>query len=339
MMALPAALFAGNCHITLRLQDCKADSVNAMIVDFNNPEEIAKQQLAIVNGQTSMDLPADGVRLIIFTFLNSDKATMPAMVRTYAIPDCLLDITCTTKGFTTSGSPEYESINRARQAVGEYNIALRDTTFQPRALAYIKANPKEVGSAFIACDLDEKGLEEADKMLSSEAKDRLKGYYDYFLNKRLTAPRTMEENAKKSGEGNPAPDFTLTTIDGKQFSLSSYRGRYVVLDFWGSWCQPCIKSMPKMREYYDKYHARGLEVVSVACNDTDAKWRAAVNANGMIWTNVINTKNSLSDENILVKYGIYAFPTMLFISPDGIIQKKSIGESPEFFAEIDKTFK
>ena len=75
--------------------------------------------------------------------------------------------------------------------------------------------------------------------------------------------------------GSPAPDFTLKTADDKNFTLSSLRGKYVVLDFWGSWCGWCIKGIPKMKRYYDRYKSK-LEIVGIDCNDTPERWLAAV---------------------------------------------------------------
>ena len=85
-----------------------------------------------------------------------------------------------------------------------------------------------------------------------------------------------EEKAKKvQAAGVEAPDFTLKDIKGNDFKLSSLRGKIVVLDFWGSWCGWCIKGMPKMKEYYEKYKGK-FEILGVDCNDTEAKWKAAV---------------------------------------------------------------
>lgn len=79
--------------------------------------------------------------------------------------------------------------------------------------------------------------------------------------------------------GSPAPDFTLKTADDKNFTLSSLRGKYVVLDFWGSWCGWCIKGIPKMKRYYDRYKSK-LEIVGIDCNDTPERWLAAVEEHG-----------------------------------------------------------
>lgn len=72
-----------------------------------------------------------------------------------------------------------------------------------------------------------------------------------------------------------APDFTLDDLKGKPLQLSSLRGKYVVLDFWGSWCIWCIRGIPKMKEYYAKYEGK-FEILGVDCNDSPEKWKAAV---------------------------------------------------------------
>ena len=86
-----------------------------------------------------------------------------------------------------------------------------------------------------------------------------------------------EANNDQEGiaEGQMAPDFTLKDIDGKSLSLSSLRGKYVIIDFWGTWCIWCVRGMPKMKEYYNKYSDK-MEILGVDCNDPEKKWKDAV---------------------------------------------------------------
>ena len=69
-----------------------------------------------------------------------------------------------------------------------------------------------------------------------------------------------------------APDFTLNDINGKPLALSSLRGKYVILDFWGSWCVWCIRGIPNMKEYYNKYKGK-FEILGIDCNDSEQEWK------------------------------------------------------------------
>ena len=143
--------------------------------------------------------------------------------------------------------------------------------------------------------------------------------------------KELEELAKVR-PGSPAPDFTTTDINGKPFTLSSLRGKLVILDFWASWCGPCRKSNPHMRELYDKYHSRGLDFVYVSDDDRKPEaWRKAVEQDklvgegyhhvlrGVKWNRSkgmegIDRSNDISD-----KYAIHFLPTKYLIDKKGNI--------------------
>ena len=134
--------------------------------------------------------------------------------------------------------------------------------------------------------------------------------------------------------GNAAPDFTLNDLSGKPLTLSSLRGKYVILDFWGSWCVWCIKGIPQMKEYYQKYAGK-FEILGIDCNDTEAKWKAAVEKYEMPWLHVYNPR----DSKVLEQYEIQGFPTKVIVGPDGNIVKTIIGEDPAFYTFLDELFK
>lgn len=138
--------------------------------------------------------------------------------------------------------------------------------------------------------------------------------------------------------GSPAPDFTLKTADDKNFTLSSLRGKYVVLDFWGSWCGWCIKGIPEMKRYYDRYKSK-LEIVGVDCNDTPERWLAAVEEHRLPWINVYNPKDVPAAEDISVEYAVSGYPTKVIIGPDGLIIGKYAGEGPDFYKKLDEALK
>jgi thiol-disulfide isomerase/thioredoxin len=141
-----------------------------------------------------------------------------------------------------------------------------------------------------------------------------------------------ESEASKAADVE-APDFTLNDINGQPLKLSSLRGKYVILDFWGSWCGWCIKGFPQMKEYYKKYAGK-FEILGIDCNDSEEKWKAAVAKYELPWLHVYNT----NDSGVLEQYAIQGFPTKIIVGPDGKIVQTIIGEDPAFYSLLDKLF-
>lgn len=328
-MASAISAYGGNCHVTFNLDGITADSAKIIVVNFLKPDDIVNKSVAVVDGKAVVDIPADATNMIVVGFESAGGGRSGEMVRVIAIPDCPMTVTVTQDGHTIGGVPEYVSIEQAQMAVGSKSGMVPDSAFCERVRNYIVDNPDEVGSAFIACDLGA-GILEVDSLLSVRSKDVLHGYYDYFFNKH-NAPLIVKRNAERCSEGVAAPDFSLRDIDGNIFTLSSLRGKTVILDFWGSWCVPCLKSIPRIKEQYARYKDKGLEIVSVACSDTDEAWRAAVNRTGMNWVNLFNDSEN---GDITKVYGIGSFPTMFIISPDGVIVRRTTGENEDFFNHL-----
>lgn len=137
-----------------------------------------------------------------------------------------------------------------------------------------------------------------------------------------------EEELFNSIKGTVAPDFTLKTINGESFTLSSLKGKYVILDFWGSWCGWCIEAIPQLLEFA-KMNKDKVVVVAIACNDTDERWRAAVAKYKMNhFINVLDKEKKVSK-----LYKVRAFPTYLLISPQGTIEPV---KDYEIFKRFDK---
>ena len=129
--------------------------------------------------------------------------------------------------------------------------------------------------------------------------------------------------------GSLAPDFTLKNIQGDNFTLSSLQRRWVILDFWGTWCGWCIKGFPKLKEYYSKYKTN-MELVAINCMDSDQRWKDGVKKYALPFLNV-------KDNNkVSAQYAVSGFPTKIIITPEGRIHKVFVGEGEDFYKEIDK---
>ena len=117
--------------------------------------------------------------------------------------------------------------------------------------------------------------------------------------------------------GGTAPDITLMTPDSTELSLSSLRGHYVLLDFWASWCGPCLREVPNVKAIYEKYHDKGFEIFGVSLDETAGPWKAAIKKNEMNWHHVSSLKGW--DCPTAKRYNVTGIPRMYIINPEGKI--------------------
>ena len=125
------------------------------------------------------------------------------------------------------------------------------------------------------------------------------------------------KNVKRLGVpvGSQAPEIDLAAIDGKTVRLSEYRGKIVFIDFWATWCAPCVAELPNVKEAYEKYHKDGLEVISISF-DSDAKTAEKfAQRKGMTWTQIWAKGGDKSD--LAKQYGVAGIPATFLIGPDG----------------------
>jgi len=140
-----------------------------------------------------------------------------------------------------------------------------------------------------------------------------------------------------TASGKMVPDInSMNTYNGKKFDLSSLRGKYVVIDFWGTWCGPCISGMPKMKEYLDKYQSK-LEIVGVASeSDKGERWKKFLDEKPQYqWHHVLSTKA----EDYILKFSVAGFPTKIIVDPAGKIIGRFVGEDDEIYKKLDELLK
>lgn len=127
--------------------------------------------------------------------------------------------------------------------------------------------------------------------------------------------------------GNPAPDFTQTDLNGNQISLKKFKGKYILLDFWASWCVPCREENPYLKEAYAKYHDKGFEIIGFSMDGPENKnaWIEAIKKDNLPWIQLCDFKvwNSkvISEYNYLGGKGI---PANFLINPEGQIIVKDL---------------
>lgn len=201
---------------------------------------------------------------------------------------------------------------------------------------YIMQHLDDEVTATMLFSLDYKEIPQVINRMSPDVRNgRFKDYLDGIeeLFTRVQKEIAAAKQAKlEIEEGRRAPDFTLKDINGNDFNLASLfgKGKYIVVDFWGSWCSWCIKGFPKMKEYYNKYRDK-LEIVGIACYDKEDKWKAAVAKNDVPWLHVFSP-DGITEE----RYGVTGYPYKVLISPKGKVIKCFRGEADEFYKTLDK---
>ena len=163
-----------------------------------------------------------------------------------------------------------------------------------------------------------------------------KQYFEYPLLKKFNKLLVAKKN---SSVGAKAYDFTLKDFNGKSVSLSHFRGKYILLDFWATWCGPCCKAMPHLKQIQDKYKAKGLQVISISADMDHKKWRKVSPKFQMTWPNLINKgKNELGNIDIIEKFQVKALPTIFILDKEGKIISRILG-ADKIDTELKKIFK
>ncbi len=125
-------------------------------------------------------------------------------------------------------------------------------------------------------------------------------------------------------QGSLAQDFDAIARDGSRISLSNFRGKFVLLDFWGSWCSPCRKEHPGLVKIYQKYHqvdftkSSGFEIISIGIESNEASWSGAIQADSLFWQTHILEQNMFEGE-IPKSYNVRQLPTKFLVDPAGIL--------------------
>ena len=190
-----------------------------------------------------------------------------------------------------------------------------DPTKHRAIVEYVLSHPDSDGSLYLMRYLS--GMINYKKCLPALSErvrhGIMKRLYDFLIAAEAETDAYLSKTAEAIAIGKEATGFSLEDIDGNLLTLSSLRGKYVMLDFWGSWCGACIKSFPHLKAFYEQHHNK-LEIIGIACHDTKEKWNAAVKRHELPWLHVLNGEGT---NDVAELYGVQAYPTYVLIAPDG----------------------
>jgi len=211
---------------------------------------------------------------------------------------------------------EYEGINKEMEAA---------------SIQYVKTNNKSIVSLYLV----------AEQLVYSLKDDELKTIFTNFdttlstsnYYKRIAERIQILENVKI---GMPAPDFALKDTTGAAISLSSLKGKYVLIDFWASWCQPCRKENPSVVKLYADYKAKGFEILGVSLDEDGASWKEAIHADGITWLQVSDLLGWGCEAGKL--YAVNSIPHTVLLDQNGVIIAKNL-RGDELRAKIAELIK
>ncbi|KYG80833.1 hypothetical protein AWW67_08400 [Roseivirga seohaensis] len=195
--------------------------------------------------------------------------------------------------------------------------------------AFVASNPKSQAAAWYLSDMmvrSQVSQDEAIKIFKSFDKS-LEGYTYY------EAVAQRVEGIESTMEGKIIPNFTSNaTPNGETFELYSLKGKYVLVDFWGTWCAPCIAEMPTVKEYQEKYKDQ-LVILGINSGDSMEKMVQFLDKYDYDWQQVLAQNET---EDLVLKLNVAGFPTKFILDPEGKIIKRFVGSTEEAFDVLDE---
>lgn len=308
-----------------------------------NPGKIESGRFPIKNGETVVDLPIKGFAAYqvyspnsaMECFLSPEENLLVEFKSDGTVTVSgtrLMDDIMQFKGLLEPIEQDYRILQSQGKDNDRDSVMEIARRFEETSAKFYKEHSDSPAAAYALLEVEGEDFLNLSGGMSEEA--RKSPFYPMVQLKEQMVKTQIEKErlrAELSSGNVMASDFKLPDLSGKMVSIADFRGKWVVLDFWGAWCKWCIKGFPELKKAYGNYEGK-LEVIGVDNRDTVEEWKAAVERFKLPWVNVYNGKND--DSGILQKYMVEGFPTKVIISPEGKIVDITVGEDPSFFERL-----
>jgi thiol-disulfide isomerase/thioredoxin len=263
---------------------------------------------AHANANDTVDLIPEKVRIVNGEFELRGKLYEPKVISLYISTKRLMLFL---ENSNYAIESDFASLNEQAVKGGALHTSYANFRQEnPLPEDYVRKYPSDPLSAWLLktylFDKADK-LKELYHLLTPEAKE---SYYG------LKVKALLDPSTKPTLTGKPVPASVLTDPDGKQFSWDRFRGKFLVVDFWASWCAPCRKFIPTLKKTYEKYAAKGIGFISVSVDDRADLWKRAMTEEQMPWPQGLG-QHGFSDAGLKTAFLFNSIPYMIVIGPDG----------------------
>jgi thiol-disulfide isomerase/thioredoxin len=162
----------------------------------------------------------------------------------------------------------------------------------------------------------------AKELIASSATEKCKLWTKGFLNRLDSFRKTV--------------NMQFTAVDGREVDLANMRGKVVLVDFWSTWCGPCVAELPRVKSAYDKFHSQGFEVIGVSCDTDKERLNAYLKEKGISWPQYFDGKHQ-DDNKLTVEFGVDGIPHMLLVDRNGLLRFDNVRANDKYHPKDDTT--
>lgn len=301
----------------------ETDKTDVYKLSFDNNNFI----MMVLQPGEKVDIKSDATDLIKKLVINGSENTSDIYRNQNIITNAKIKMdSISNLSYKEMANPKYDSLLKV--LMSDYEKIKTDQN--DALLSYILKNPKSLAILFllesVPVDANYDTYSKVDSSLFASHPDN---FFVTNLHNQIVA-------GKATAIGALAPDFILPDSSGTNISLSSFRGKYVLIDFWAAWCGPCRKEMPNMIKLYKDFGGNNFEILGVSLDKTKDKWIGAINSERMTWPNVSDLKYWQSEVGAM--YNVKAIPYTVLLDKEGKIIAKNL-RGDELYRKVESLVK